>query len=1015
VTAPVDESPETSELSDQPHTLSHDIVGRPADARHTGDEVLVSEPASSTLPRPVPGIWQPIRDAISYLSDHDVTEADAPFVHNAAIAEDTDWSPAVLYRAWALLTGRYRPVMEDGGWDVDMLPVPDRPTTPAPERTASAPGTGPAVILSAPGAVTVTSPVGHPLRTTLTTIPGATWNSVDGWTIPITRRTASALRHALTGYRPTVAPDAAAALRTAADSPAVPDITIGTGKDGAPRIELRFEHTNDRRADVMRLTGAIWDGPGQCWATKTTRVDDVLRFAEANDFLVGDDVHALLTAQYAPFDYDGTIDGLRGVPVTELVSVTAKPARGRVASLASRLADFGITSVYDLLTHVPIRYMDRDHVAPLARLAIGDEVGLIATVTEVGPYVKAKRYVRVKVTDGSANLTVTFFNAPYMAQRFRKHDEVTIYGRLDVWDGGGSRTLEMRNPIMDPVGNGSATIIPVYPQSPKNSLSTWDIHVAAMEAVRRLGDLADPLPEDVLTRHDLLPRAEAYKQVHHPDSVDLAEAARTRLAFDELFRMQLALGLSRRATADETGVAHAPTGVLTGQFTANLAFDLTGAQQRAMAEIVTDLRRPHPMHRLLQGDVGSGKTMVALLSLLSALEGGFQGALMAPTEILATQLHTELAERLTGMTTSDGHPIVVEFLGGKTKIADRRRIYGGLTDGSVHIVVGTHALLTDEVHFANLGLVVIDEQHRFGVEQRATLRAKGPGIGPDVLLMTATPIPRTSAMTVFGDLDISVLDELPPGRTPIETTWLNHAIALDGLGGQPWDLVRDQVDQGHQAYVVASLVEDNESETQAAQSATEAFDALGHGALHGLRLGLVHGKMKRDEREATMRSFKDGEIDVLIATTVIEVGVNVPNATVMVVLDPGRFGIAQLHQIRGRVGRGRAKSYCVLAGRAGSADGVIRMNALVNSTDGFYLSEVDLALRGTGSIFGTTQAGASDLRVADLQRDKDLIGLARNEVTTLLDGDPRLSRRPGLRTEMHTTLGPDAATWFDKA
>lgn len=997
------------------------------------------------------GSWEPIRDALSYLADHDVRDLDAPCIYTA-LADD-DWTPLVAYRAWTLLTTIYRPVLEDAGWDVDLIPAPPTPppvnrfpargyapVTPVlfdvPGRAAPAspqaqaattapaqPPTGapgrPAPVVSlahdhtgSPHAAIITT-TGHPLRQTLRTIPGATWNGTDGWLIPITRRAALALRTALTGHHPNIAADAAAALKRAANSTGEPDITLGLDKNNEPRIEIRFEHTAQMQADVKHHVGATWDGPANCWAAKPTRIEDVLRFAENHDLVLHPDVRQMAETRYAPFDYDGTIDGLRGVPVTELNAVAAQPARGKTPSLADRLAEFGIEDVYSLLSHVPFRYMDRSNTTPLTQLPVGEEVGVLATVSSVGQYQREKRLVRITVNDGSADLSVTFFNAPWAAHRFRQGEEVAIYGRLDVYTGGGRRVLQMTNPIMDPIGTGKAMIVPVYPQSAKNSVTTWDLHSAAMEAVRRLGDLADPLPDDLRERHSLMPRIEAYRQVHHPDTLDLAAAARERLAFDELYRMQLALGLRRHAVADETGVVHRPTGVLSKQFIEALAFDLTGAQKRAMAEIIADLKRPHPMHRLLQGDVGAGKTVVAALTLLAALEGGFQGALMAPTEILATQLHVELAERLADMTDTDGRPLIVEFLGGKTRVADKRRILAGLADGSVHLVVGTHALFGEDVAFANLGLVVIDEQHRFGVEQRAALRAKGPNGSPDMLLMTATPIPRTASLVTFGDLNLSVLSELPPGRTPIETTWIPSEPALDVMVGPPWDLIRDEVEKGHQAYVVASLVEDNEN--LAAKSATDAFESLQHGALTGLRLGLVHGKMHRDERETTMRAFKDGDLDVLIATTVIEVGVNVPNATVMVVLDATRFGIAQLHQIRGRVGRGMNKSYCVLTGKSGSADGVIRMQALCDSTDGFYLSEVDLELRGAGSVFGARQSGQTDLRVADLKRDKDMVVLARKEASALLDGDPRLNRRPGLRAEVHSALGPDAAAWLDKS
>jgi len=927
-----------------------------------------------------------------------------------ALDRDPDTWPAIATRlVWERLTTAYRDLLENAGWDVDLLPEPHLDTTPDERAPEPVPTTaGPAITVAVEAAtIAVTLTPGHPAHSRLRTLPGASWNGDDTWHYPLNPRTAAALRIALTGHRPTMRADAAARLRAAVETPAGPDITVA-----ADRIEIRFIHTRERQDDVKRKVGATWDGPADCWYAPISKAEEALRFAEAHDLTANPDVHTLAAAKYAPFDYDLTIDGLRGVPVTELHTVQAVPARGKTKSLADRLADFGVSTVYDALSLVPNRYLPRNTNVRIRDLVVGEQVGFLAKVTKTGQYDRVRKMVKFSVSDGTAEIVVTFFRSPWMAGRFRTGDEVAVYGRLDVWTGGKQRILQMSNPIMDPVGEDLSLVVPVYPQSAKNGITTWDLHGPAMEAVRRLGDLQDPLPADLRTKHNLMDRRDAYMQVHRPDTVDQARQARDRLAFDELLRMQLALGLRRNAAAAETGVVHRPTGDLTSQFLTALPFPLTGAQSRALDEIREDLLRPHPMNRLLQGDVGAGKTLVALLTLLLAVEGGFQGALMAPTEILASQLHLELAERLASMKHPDGRLLTVEFLANKTKIRERRRIHAGLADGSIDIVVGTHALLGDDVTFSNLGIVVIDEQHRFGVEQRAGLRAKGNGNTPDILAMTATPIPRTAAMVSYGDLSQSVLDELPPGRTPIKTSWISGEPELDVLTGEPWTTVREQVEKGRQAYVVASLVEDNEN--LAAKSAIDAFETLQHGALHGLRLGLVHGKQDRTEREQTMAAFKAGDLDVLIATTVIEVGVNVPNATVMVILDACRFGIAQLHQIRGRVGRGKHPGTCFLVGKAGSEDGVIRMNALCESTDGFYLSEVDLQLRGAGSVFGARQAGQTDLRVANLETDRDMIVVCRDEAARLLAGDPKLNRRPGLRAEVHAAIGDDAE-WLDKS
>ncbi len=942
-----------------------------------------------------------------------VRPGDRALLSAATAADVRTWPPGVRARLRALMDGTYRAALEAAGWEVDLLlAATDPPPSPPPGGVAvppdgqmprgAPPGTA-RIAPAGPGWVSVAAPAGPAVRD----LPGATWDPTGGvWRFPVTRRVALALRAAFTGVPAVVDPKAAAALRAAAAAPAAPDVTVR-----GDRVEIRFEHTPRLQAEVKRL-GATWDGAAGCWHVGVDQADRVEAFTATAGLLAHPAVAAAAARLTAPFDYDGTVDGLRGVPVTELRAVRAQPARGRTPALADRLAAFGVHSVYDLLSHVPLRYLDRSATRRLADLPVGEEAGVLGRVTRVGAYDRARRLVRVHVDDGSATLTVTFFHAPWVPRRFHAGDEVAVHGRLDAWAGAGRRVLQMTNPVMDRVGEGTALIVPVYPQSAKTAVSTWDLHAAAMEAVRRLGDLLDPLPAEVRDRHQLMARAQAYRQVHHPDSLDQAAAARRRLAFDELFRMQLVLGMRRAAVTAAPGVTHQPTGQLTDQLLAALPFGLTDAQHRVVAEILTDLRRPHPMHRLLQGDVGSGKTLVAALCLLAAVEGGHQGALMAPTEILATQLHRELTRRLAGVHRADGRPVRVELYAAKTTARVRRDIHAGVASGAVDIVVGTHAVLGADLAFANLGVVVVDEQHRFGVEQRAALRAKGDRAEPDTLVMTATPIPRTAALTVFGDLDVSVLDQLPPGRTPVRTRWLPGEPPLDDPTADPWDTVRAHVGAGRQAYVVASLVEDNEN--IAARSAQHAHQALTTGALAGLRLGLVHGRQDRAEREATMAAFTAGDLDVLVATTVIEVGVDVPNATVMVVLDAARFGIAQLHQIRGRVGRGAHPATCILTGAATTPDAAVRMQALCESTDGFHLAEVDLNLRGEGSLFGARQSGQNDLRVADLRRDRDLVAAGRAEARALLDSDPSLTRRPGLRHEVHAALGPDAVDWLGR-
>ncbi len=467
-----------------------------------------------------------------------------------------------------------------------------------------------------------------------------------------------------------------------------------------------------------------------------------------------------------------------------------------------------------------------------------------------------------------------------------------------------------------------------------------------------------------------------------------------------------------RATA---GIVHETAGELTDRFIERLPFPLTNAQQRAISEIAGDLSLGRPMHRLLQGDVGSGKTLVAVHALLVAVQGGYQGALMAPTEVLAEQHHASVTAMLGDLSVPDpatlmgDRPLRVDVLTNRVGAADRRKILSDLVQGKVDIVIGTHALIQDKVEYAALGVVVIDEQHRFGVEQRAALRDKGDVVtAPDVLVMTAPPIPRTAAMTVYGDLDVSVLDELPPGRTPIVTEWARDDAAEDAV----WDAVRAAAVEGRQAYVVCPLID--ESEALDARSAEDTYAALQTSELNGLRLGLLHGRVTAADKDEVMGAFRRGELDVLVATTVIEVGVDVPNATVMVILDADRFGIAQLHQLRGRVGRGEHASRCYLVGDPTTSDGESRLEALVASTDGFELAEVDLELRGEGTIMGERQKGRNDLKLASLRRDKEWVATAREVAIEIIDVDDELARHPGLADELDLVLGDEDAEYLMK-
>ncbi len=692
------------------------------------------------------------------------------------------------------------------------------------------------------------------------------------------------------------------------------------------------------------------------------------------------------------------------VPITlsELAQIPLDRIKGIGDKRLAALASLDVTTVLDLVSYYPRRWIDRSNEARIADLAEGREALVLVEVRSVTKRMTKNRktMVTAQVGDGSGRMDVVFFNQPWRERQLRAEMKIAVFGKPERFRG----TWQMANPIVDMIGDRTGRIVPIYPQSEKSGLSTWEIAgwvEQALERCRARG-IGDPVPEGVLQRNGLIDRFRALTAIHLPETMGDMATARRRLAFDELLRVQLVLVLRKRAIErDAVGIRHVTEGELVSRFHGSLPFPLTGAQHRVIAEIAVDLAAPKPMHRLLQGDVGAGKTVVAVTALLAGVQGGHQGALMAPTEVLAEQHAAGVRRMLEGVTVPDpgnlfgDRPLNVALLTSRAGSAERREILAGLADGSVDVVIGTHALIQESVAYKSLGVVVIDEQHRFGVEQRAALRTKGEegaGTVPDVLVMTATPIPRTAAMTVYGDLDVSILDELPPGRTPIGTRWA--AGETDEL--QAWADVRAAVSAGQQAYVVCPLID--ESEKLEVASAQEMFDRLSNDDLKGLRVGLLHGRLAPAEKEATMDAFRARRLDVLVATTVIEVGVDVPNATVMVIVDADRFGIAQLHQLRGRVGRGSIASTCWLLTQ--SMDPNPRVDALVATTDGFELAEVDLDLRGEGTIMDTAQKGRSDLKLASLRRDRELVAHARAAAFAIVDGDPLLKDHHDLVEEL---------------
>jgi ATP-dependent DNA helicase RecG len=696
---------------------------------------------------------------------------------------------------------------------------------------------------------------------------------------------------------------------------------------------------------------------------------------------------------------------LSSSPITlrDLDQLGLERIKGVGEKTQAALESFGITSVLDLVETYPRRYIDRSNMATIAGLEMGvDTFVMVHVVSSRSMRTKnGKVMVTITVADDTGKMSLTFFNQAWREKQLQPGMEVAVFGKAEMY----RNYLQMTNPVVDRVGDQTGGIVPIYPQSEKSRISSWDLARFIKDALEKCGPrgINDPLPADIIAAHGFMSRGDALRGIHMPDTMETHREARRRLAFDEVLRVQLMLvGRKAQWERESAGFVHETTGHLIDGFMNALPFPLTGAQKRTIEEIYKDLASPRPMHRLLQGDVGSGKTLVAVATMLAAVQGGHQAAIMAPTEVLADQHAIGIRALLSSLSVADDanlfgdRTLRIELLTNKVTGEQRKSILAGLADGSVDIAIGTHALIQDKVVFKSLGAVVVDEQHRFGVEQRSRLRDKAQesehGLVPDVLIMTATPIPRTAAMTVYGDLDVSVLDELPPGRTPIVTTRVSGPLEIEAM----WGAVRMRLDAGEQAYVVCPLID--ESEKLEVASAQETFDQLSNSDLVGYTVGLLHGRMSSADKEAMMNSFRRGDTQVLVATTVIEVGVDVPNSTSMVILDADRFGIAQLHQLRGRVGRGALASHCYLMTQ--HSDPSPRVEALVASTDGFVLAEEDLRLRGEGTIMSVNQKGTSDLTLASLQRDLDLIQWARDDAVRIIQTDPLLSTLPTLRDEL---------------
>lgn len=643
---------------------------------------------------------------------------------------------------------------------------------------------------------------------------------------------------------------------------------------------------------------------------------------------------------------------------------------------ATALARLGIKFAGDLLLHVPHRYEDASTVTPMNRVNVGDDVTVLGRVIAKGvlPTRKGLRVFQAVIQDATGMLEIAWPGQPFLDRSINKDDWLLCTGPVRFFHGRRMQPREFVNLGPEEEGTTGGRVLAVYPAT--EGLSARVLRSLVTQHLDALLPLVkESLPPEVLKAGGVLPLAQGLRQMHRPETLKEALEGRARLAFEELLLVQL---LHRRANklAREmrVGTPFENKRVLTTKLRDNLAFKLTAAQTRALREIFRDMGDAHRMHRLLQGDVGSGKTVVALFAALLAIENGYQAALMAPTELLAEQ-HARSIGRM--MQALELEPVL---LTGRLNAKDKRAALARIAEPVPLLAIGTHALMQESVSFARLGLVIVDEQHRFGVEQRAMLGAKGQS--PDVLLMSATPIPRSLALTLYGDLDVTILDERPPGRMPIST-----AMRAEAGRARVMDFLNTQLAAGRQAYIVYPVIE--ESEKTDLKAATTMFELLSSGPLAGKRLALLHGKLPVQERDATMRAFRDGELDVLVATTVIEVGIDVPNATVMIIEHPERFGLSQLHQLRGRVGRGAEQSYCILLGDVG-VESAERLSTFVETEDGFEIARADLELRGMGDLFGAKQHGMPAFKFADILRDEALNEKAMAEAARILESDELL-------------------------
>ena len=719
--------------------------------------------------------------------------------------------------------------------------------------------------------------------------------------------------------------------------------------------------------------------------------------------------------------------------LAKLATVEVERVSGVGNGRGSSLRRAGLKTIADLIGFFPRRYIDRSRHEQLALLPIGEEVTAVGKVTKTISRRPRREMLIVESTinDGTGSVSLVFFNQKFRIGQLSEGTEVAASGKIERFKG----RLRMSSPTVDvldrPIeGLTTGRLVPIY--SGVKGVSAGWVRRWIHNSLRRAIPIPDPIPQSVLTELDLISRQAAYERIHFPVEPEDVHNSQRRLIFDELFRLEVALALQKRNQIMESrGRSHAVGGELAERFLAGLPYELTAAQRRVLSEIRLDLMAGHAMHRLLQGEVGSGKTVVAVAAMLEAVSGGSQAAVMAPTEVLAGQHFLGIRSLLERAGLSPGEetdtrlgmeslfaepssdlPVRVALLTSaqvRTNYdpeSTRSETLQGIASGKINLVIGTHALIQEGVRFSDLAIAVVDEQHRFGVGQRVLLKEKATEADPDLLIMTATPIPRTLSITLYGDLDVSHLDEMPIGRSPVETKVLPKSRQAEA-----WRVVREEVAKGGQAFVVCPLVE--ESEKLELTSATAEFHRLSK-EFSDLRVGLIHGQLASADKEEVMSSFRRGEIDVLVSTTVIEVGIDVPNATVMVIEDADRFGLSQLHQLRGRVGRGDHPGRCLLLCDPSTPEGETRITAMAATTDGFRLAEIDLELRGQGTVFGARQSGLVDLKLANIIRDHRELFVARREAFALVDRDPDLSDHPELKEEIRALLG-EKVEWLFKS